>query len=1311
MDEEVRHLFHEVAGMAPGERQRALAEAHIAPEIRAELESLLSFDSADGLNLSACVAGAANELLCAAAGLELAPCGRFPVPVDPQLETRTLQGAPLHERRREATPEVLGNKRFLVGRLLGSGGFGWVYEAWDQDACAKVALKVFRPGNADLLYGFKREFRALAELRHPGLVRFFEMFSEGHDWFFTMELIHGTDLLGHIRILDPGPTRWTKIRSILLQLVIALDALHSAGKIHRDIKPGNVMVSVQGRVVVLDFGLVHERSAANPGQSIFLGAGTPVYMPPEQATKRVVTSSADWYSLGVVLFEILTGQLPFNGSPWEIMARKLTESAPRVMQLNPQAPLDLARICDRLLEREPSLRPSADEIISVFGGETACAAGVWPEPHESFVGRKREIELLLRCLREGARDGAMLVNLRGNSGMGKSALLEKFLQEAAQHHPDVLTLSGRCRENENVPFKALDEIVDSIGRLLAVMTADELRALTPRNAHLLARVFPVLSRTFQADPTGGSDGESADHAAVRRRAFKALQELFEHLAGGKPLLLIIDDLQWGDLDSAAFLAQLVQTYSEGLLIVCSFRTEDEAESAFLREFRERITKLDSSRRLTIELEPLSRGEVSEMIQNLLGTKEVPIAQPIAEETGGNPLLIDQLLRHGMAESRASSCSALHLADVISHRISKLPDGARVLLETVALAGQPIRAAIVQAAVAVQISDAVALRTLIDERLVRVRKLDGVREVETYHDTIREQCLRALSAEICKARSRALAEALETASADAASLAKHFLAAGLNEKAFSYSIEAGDHAADALAFNRAIQHYRTAIAISGANTAGLHEARRRLADVLVHAGHGTEAAGIFLNLSAYADAHERVALQRRAAEQFLRAGHVDEGIAILRDMAGSYGVRIRSTKSGIISSFLIQRARLRMRGLCFKARGENDVPKQELERLDAYWGLASGFSMVDPFRGAEFQARFLLHSLRAGEPRRIALGLSLEAAHNAVSGGDSNRVRGLVNQAVEFSERLGDPHCMGTAYTMRAAAAWLRGDWIASVSSGEAAERILQSKCTGVAWELDTARVFLMGSLVWCGRLADHSARLPQYLQDAQDRGDLYGMATLALLTYAFYQDLAADRALDSGSSADVLQMWSRRGFHLQHYWAMFAEAERLLYQGRGGESYELIRARRKDVSGSMLLRVQTIRIFHEFLQARCALAAMNNGAAPAKLLKEARRHVRRLQRQHMRWADGIALLALAGIRAFEGRTQETEQLLHSAETVLTEVGMALYAHAAQYRRGTLDKGAIRSELLVDAQAFMSGQGIVNIPRMMDVFAPMPRNLA
>ena len=184
----------------------------------------------------------------------------------------------------------LFDSRFSLRREIGRGSMGVVYEAVDTQRDQRVALKMCTHSDGASLYELKQEFRSAAQLRHPNLVRFYGLYGDAQAWFLTMELLRGDSLLCHLA----GHPGWGHLRHVFSQIVSGITAIHAAGKLHRDLKPQNLMVTPEGRAVILDFGLVADASAGGVGQTLPRISGTPAYMAPEQAAGKPTTEASDW---------------------------------------------------------------------------------------------------------------------------------------------------------------------------------------------------------------------------------------------------------------------------------------------------------------------------------------------------------------------------------------------------------------------------------------------------------------------------------------------------------------------------------------------------------------------------------------------------------------------------------------------------------------------------------------------------------------------------------------------------------------------------------------------------------------------------------------------------------------------------------------------------------------------------------------------------------------------------------------------------------------------------------------------------------
>src|SRR5579864_3340964 len=263
----------------------------------------------------------------------------------------------------DAVPAGTLIAHYRVVSRLGQGGMGIVYLADDTRLDRRVALKVLPPDVAadpERMHRFVQEAKLASALTHPNVAYIHEIGQDGELWFLAMEYVEGEPL--SVRIQE-GPLKIADILRIGIQVADALDAAHSKGIIHRDIKPANLMLTPRSHVKVLDFGLAKLENPPRSNQetqlltSAGLVLGTVEYMSPEQALGRDVDHRADIFSLGVVLYEMATGRLPFAGSNApETMARILQSQPDAMARFNYEIPEELERVVRKCLEKERERR-------------------------------------------------------------------------------------------------------------------------------------------------------------------------------------------------------------------------------------------------------------------------------------------------------------------------------------------------------------------------------------------------------------------------------------------------------------------------------------------------------------------------------------------------------------------------------------------------------------------------------------------------------------------------------------------------------------------------------------------------------------------------------------------------------------------------------------------------------------------------------------------------------------------------------------------------------------------------------------------
>ena len=1230
--------------------------------------------------------------------------------------------------------------RFVIQQRVGKGGFGVVEQAYDRLREMPVAVKSLQHVDAAGIYEFKKEFRSLADLSHPNLVSFYDLIGEGDQWFIVMELVRGTDFLRYVSS-DPyggdesadlgvtAPARLAcdldRLGAAMSQLVQALLYLHGNGKLHRDIKPSNVLVTEEGRVKLLDFGLTID--AAHGPDDTMPFRGTPAYVSPEQAAGAPATQASDWYSVGVMLFEALTAQRPFTGTYAEVLRAKQYETASAPGSRCEGVPATLDALCRDLLERDPARRPTGVELLSRVQRIWPVASAPSPVPlrvpsPDAFVGRQRHLDALRRAFAVSLQGHTQIVHVRGASGMGKTALVRHFLDELRDRNPEAVVLEGRCYERESVPYKALDSLVDRLSRYLRKIPPPQAEALLPRDVTALTQLFPVLARVDAVSQLRRHSIEIRNVQELRRRGFAAFGELLARLADRRPVVLVIDDLQWGDTDSAALLASvLLANDPPPVLFIACYRLEEPVASGALTALLNPPGPPPASADVhQVAVEPLSAREASELAASLCTPDAATLVDVIARESGGSPFFLKELVEFSAdttgggvmaaATGQAGRRPDLTLDSLIAARIERLPGGAQCLLEVLALFGGPLRLALAAAVAELPggaVDEAARLRA---SHLARTRVGREGEELDLYHDRIRSAVVSRMSDAARQRWHARLAAVLERAGhADPETLVVHFRAAGQFDQAAAYALIAADRAHEALAFDRAAAEYRLALDLGAFDASKRREIQIRRGDALAAGGRGHDAAQAYLAAAEGALAAEQLELKRRAAEQLLRSGHIDEGLDALAGVLDALHMTMPASPAHALASLLLGRVRIRMRGLGFRERDRTQLSKAELVRVDACFSVATVIGVVDTIRGADFQARHVLLALESGDPHRIARALAVEIAYGALRGSRAHtRQREITALAQRLADRVGRPETIALVTLARGTAAYFQGNWAEAHALLSQAEPALR-ECPGVAWELDTTHLYDLLSLFYLGRVNELSARLPALLTEARDRNDLTA-ATNLRTRLAYILHLAADdpvRARDE--IAQAISSWGGRGFYAQHSWELYTLGEVDLYTGSGRAAWQRIDDGWGPLRRSLLLGVQAVRIESRYLRARSAIAAALDGAGercwPPGMRRVARSDAFRLGREGAPWASALASLIRAGIATLDGDRTGAAAHAHSAEAAFSKLSMDLYATAALRRRGELTGGPSGDRLIEQADAWMTAQGIRNPARMTTMLAP------
>lgn len=1175
--------------------------------------------------------------------------------------------------------------RYEIRDRLGLGSMGAVFRAFDRDLEREVALKSLRAFSPQDLRLLKREFRSLVALEHPNIARFYELEDTDEHTFVTLELIEGDTFVEFARRAFADPREGARrVRRALGQVAAALVALHRRGFVHRDVKPSNVLVDRAGRAVLLDFGLLigmdSRASRASQGGAF---VGTLAYMAPEQARGEPVSASSDWYALGVMIYEALTGRLPYQGSDLGVFIDPHRDQPPRPSELA-EVPTDLETLALDLLAFDPSQRPAEHDILGRLGVELdADLEGRAGMPaSEAFVNREGELAILHGSF-EATRGGRPAsVRIEGTSGVGKSELIRHFLREV-EDDPDALVLSSRCHPSESVRFEALDGVVDELSRFLVRQPPDRIRALRPRHHAELQRVFPVLARVDFGGGRRSSERRGSEPHEVRRRAFGALRELLGRISDERPCVVWIDDLQWGNPDSAPLLRELVaHPDAPPLLLITSYRIEDRAGSELIEALIECEKERPGSLAQELSLHELNAEDGLRLLEDLIGSDHTlteDVAAHLVDETGGSPFLIGEVAR-AVAAQDVSEVAHMDLGDVTRVRLGSLSQDAERLLHLVCLSEAPIPRGVAFRAAGLGGEGPDAFASLRSRSLLRETPHESGVALFAYHDRLREQVVERLEPAARQEGHRDLLEAFDAhpqATPDA--LLRHALGAGDRRRAGLHAAAAGDEAVEGLAFLQAGDFYAQALELLDPPADPRRELLTKRGEALTHAGRGRAAGESFEQAAALAGGnarlHESRLLRSRAAEQYLVSGFVERGVGVLAPLLTELGLPYPSSSGTALLGTLAQLPRLlrRFRRLDADPPKQIGLPDAVCARIDTCHTAAKGLVVVDPLRGTYFSVRSLVEALAEGQAWRVGRGLSVVGASMAPIRGPLGRLLRplagrMLRRSRDLAQRLDDPYLQGMASISMAQESGTGGRWQEMFKLCDVGTRQLRDECRGVTWEIDVGTMGALRAQEELGRIPELRLAIDEMLQRSRERGDRYGEVT-ALLYDAYWQIAGGELTRARETSRHALELWGRDEFDLQSLYALRIEAVCDVYEGLCAEAWARVEEAWPAIQRAGLLQHEFVNGDALILQARAALAAAT--ARPGtnkKLVTRADAVARQLTREPRRDLQATGRLLAAGIASLRGDGQPADEHLAAASEGFAGQAMPLAAAYAELRR-------------------------------------------
>ena len=743
--------------------------------------------------------------------------------------------------------DLLGS-RYQLLQQMGRGGMGAVYQAQDRLTNRIVALKrVMSPDQADAAatidllseqgrVALAHEFQTLASMHHPHIIQVLDYgFDSEKQPYFTMTLI---DEPRTVVQAAKGQPLQAKIR-ILIQVLEALAYLHRRGIIHRDLKPDNALVTRDGDVKVLDFGLAMFQESQPNSENV---SGTLAYIAPEVLAGHPASPASDFYALGMMTYEILAGRHPYAGRDTRQLIYTIMNES--IDPTDIDADQSLIDILDRLLRKSPDERYDNAHDIIVDLSEALDQ----PVPQETvairdsylqaarFVGRDNEMALLTNALEQIINVGkgsAWLIG--GESGVGKSRLLDELRTQALVK--GMLVTQGQGVEGGGMAYQLWRE---AVRHLLLATDIDDIDASILQE--IIHDIDEVLTRQIPAAvPVEGKEN--------KERLIGTIVSLFKKHA--QPTLLILQDVQWTveSLDVLKAINQIVQDLP--LCIVASYRTDEKPElPQELPEMRH------------IALDRLGSEEIADLSESMLGEagRQPDILELLQRETEGNAFFLVEVMR-ALAEEAGrlnqigryalpEQVLAGGIEEVLQRRLNLVPEYAQPLLGVVAVMGRELDLRVIEK-IAPEMNIEDWLADCANSAVLELK--DG--QWHFTHDKLRQSILKRLEDQPRRANHRQIAEAIEAIYPNmpdyAATLAHHWHGAGdeLNERIYAH--KAGEYALHISTFAEAVSQFGRALDLIDTTTTDDAERRTLRINLLMKLGEA------LLYLGEYRDAIDKL----------------------------------------------------------------------------------------------------------------------------------------------------------------------------------------------------------------------------------------------------------------------------------------------------------------------------------------------------------------------------------------------------------------------------------------------------------------------
>ena len=726
------------------------------------------------------------------------------------------------------------NNRYRIIRKLGEGGMGSVYLVEDSsENNKKIALKTIKADKQVLpaLERFKSEFKSLTELHHPNLAEVYDFgvvrksASEKEDeYFFTLEYVEGKDLFEATENLS-----YDELYELIVQVCRALEYVHLRGVLHNDLKPENILVKTldKGKYLakLMDFGLAEEKPTAGKIK------GTAHYLAPEIASGKPSTRLTDLYSLGVVLYQVATRKLLFEGKTLiEILKNHIEQEPVPPQRVKPNVPDSLQTVILKLLSKNPESRyQSANEIIEAINvlahkdfqidsqdAEQSCLLS------GKLIGRQKEISLFQEHIQKLLKDktGGFLL-IRGESGIGKTRLLNEFKYQIQLNK--VNFFSGKSSYEGGTPYQPIREILKEI---FPLFPSESIK----KYSWILQKLIP---ESFSTEQEPEKIRLNPDQEKLK--LFDGVTQLLLEFSESSPAGFSFDDLQLADqatLELLSYISRNIKTYPA--LLLGTYQPKDLEAEKGSNFFENEIRELKAEGLLTeIHLEAFEVQEIEELLRSRLGIEALPSAfsQKLKELTGGNPFFVQEVMKD-IIEKKSISRKDLYwslekfdfaelqiprtLKEVLSERVKQFEPDLLYIAQTLSVFNRAVEIGFLQKALPKQPEEFLSgLDSLQKMEILKAEKENGTELYFFTNAQIREVIYEQMEPELKLEIHRTIGLLLEDLYSSnrrehPEELAYHFNNSGDKKKALSYSLLAGRRSKKIYANNEACKFFENAL---------------------------------------------------------------------------------------------------------------------------------------------------------------------------------------------------------------------------------------------------------------------------------------------------------------------------------------------------------------------------------------------------------------------------------------------------------------------------------------------------------------------